>query len=376
MSTLNDLDRDNAQDLDGLRHVLKPAQERVLAEMSARADRHFTRADYEAVAHVSRSQAAYDLAELVKLGLVERVGSGRATRYRVARSGAGRRRKWTPDRIRAELEAFCEELVEWPRASEFREAGRADLYVAASRYGGIDYWADELGFVEADEVEADELEPAPEPDEPRRRPKLVPAALAAAAAVALLGLLLVGGDSRPTREQTLAAAALRESPDATALPVADRGGPPARQQLALRLVAARGDSWLVVRRDSGNGRVLWKGILERGESLRFRGRLWLQLGAPGSLVASLNGERAELPRRTSTVRVTARGIRVLSVAEPTVLVSAEPEPTPAQSASSVSAAPSTSVSAPPSSPAPSGGGSPTPDPLPGSDPSPDPLPGD
>jgi hypothetical protein len=370
MSTLNDLDRDNTRDLDGLRQVLKPAQERVLAEMSAHADGHFTRADYETVAHVSRSQAAYDLAELVKLGLVERVGSGRATRYRVARSGAGRRRKWTPERIRAELEAFCDELVEWPRAAEFREAGRADLYVAASRYGGIDYWADELGF-----VEADELEPAPEPSEPRRRRGLVPAALAAAAAVALLGLLLVGGDTGLTRERTLAAAPLRESPDATVLPVADRGGPPARQQLALRLVAARGDSWLVVRRDSGDGRVLWKGILERGESLRFRGRLWLQLGAPGSLVASLNGERAELPRRTSTVRVTARGIRVLSVAEPTVLVSAEPEPPPAQSASSVSP-PSTSVSTLPSSPAPSGGGSPSPDPLPGSGPSPDPLPED
>jgi hypothetical protein len=364
MSTLNDLDRDSAQQLDGLRHVLKPAQGRVLAEMSGRPGGDFTRADYEAVAHVSRSQAAYDLAELVKLRLVERLGSGRATRYRVARPSVGRRRKWTPERIRTELEAFCDELEGWPRASEFREAGRADLYLAASRYGGIDHWAEELGFVETDVVEPDA-----EPQAPRRGPSLLAAVLATVAVLALLGLVLVGGDAGPTPEQSFAAAPLRESPDATARPVADRDGPPERQGLALRLVAARGDSWLVVRRDSADGRLLWDGILERGKSLRFRGRLWLELGAPSSLVARLNGERAGLPRRTSTVRVTAGGIRVLSVAEPAILVSAKPEPAP-QAASS--------TTAPPSSPAPSGGGSPAPDPVPGSGsrPSPDPLPGD
>jgi hypothetical protein len=364
VSTLNDLDRASAEELDGFRHVLKPAQERVLAEMSARSDGDFTRADYETVAHVSRSQAAYDLAELVKLGLVERLGSGRATRYRVARPGAGRRRKWTPERIRTELEAFCDELGGWPRASEFREAGRADLYLASSRYGGIDHWAEELGF-----VEEDEFEPDTEPAATRRRTGLIPTGLATVAALALLGLVFVSSDAGPVREQTLGAAPLRESPDATAGLVADRSGPPEGQGLALRLVAAHGDSWLIVRRGSADGRLLWNGILERGESLRFRGRLWLRLGAPSSLVARLNGERAELPRRTSTVRVVAGGLRVLSVAQPVVLVSAEPEPTP-QAASSTSAAPS--------SPAPSGGGSPAPDPAPGSglDPSPDPPPGD
>jgi hypothetical protein len=329
--------------------------------MSVRADEPFTRADYETVAHVSRSQAAYDLAELVKLGLVERLGSGRATRYRAARPGAGRRRKWTPERIRTELEEFCEELEEWPRASEFKEAGRSDLYLAASRYGGIDHWADELGFVEAEE----EPEPAAEPAAPRRRFGLVRAALATAAVLALLGLVLLGGDAAPVREEGSTVTPLRESPDATGIPVADRGGPPERQRLELRLAAARGDSRLVVRRDSADGRLLWDGILERGESLRFEGRLWLRLGTPSALVARLDGKRAALPQRASTVRVTGDGIRVLStVAEPAILVAAAP----------VASTPSP----PPSSPAPSGGGSPAPDqpPGPGSGPSPDPPPGD
>ncbi|MGH3040195.1 MAG: hypothetical protein ACRDNG_00350, partial [Gaiellaceae bacterium] len=191
MSTLNDLDRDSAQELDGLRHVLKPAQERVLAEMSGRADGHFTRADYETVAHVSRSQAAYDLADLVRLGLVERLGSGRATRYRVARAGAGRRRKWTPERIRTELEAFCDELDAWPRASEFKEAGRADLYLAASRYGGIDHWAEELGFFEPDAPgEASETGQRAGGQASRRRADLAGAGIAALAVLAFLGVVL------------------------------------------------------------------------------------------------------------------------------------------------------------------------------------------
>ena len=270
---VNDLDI--ADELDGLRQVLKPAQERVLAEVAAHPDEEFTRADYEALAHVSRSQAAYDLAELVKLGLVERFGSGRATRYRVVRGGAGRRRKWTSERIRTELSAFCDELGGWPRASEFREAGRGDLYLAASRYGGIDHWAEELGYYEDEVPEPSEPEPGSGESEPRRRVALAGAGLATLAALAILGLLFVGGD-RPAPERSLAAAAPPERHDATARPVAEGGGAPDRPGVVLRLVAASGDSSLVVRRDSADGRLLWEGILERGESVRFRGRLWLE----------------------------------------------------------------------------------------------------
>jgi DNA-binding transcriptional ArsR family regulator len=127
------------------RFQLKPAQQRVLAAMAERADSDLTRGQYEELAGVSRSQAAYDLAELVEAGIVHRVGKGRATRYRLAREESGQRH-WTSERIRAELEAFCAGREAWPSAAEFKGAGRGDLYVAASRYGGIGYWSRELGF--------------------------------------------------------------------------------------------------------------------------------------------------------------------------------------------------------------------------------------
>ena len=122
-----------------LRPLLKPAQSRVLAAVAESEEEEFTRSTYEDIAHVSRSQAAYDLADLVKLGLVDRLGTGRATRYRIVGEGDGRRRKWTPARIREELERFCGERGTWPRAAEVRKAGRGSLYLAASRYGGIEH---------------------------------------------------------------------------------------------------------------------------------------------------------------------------------------------------------------------------------------------
>jgi hypothetical protein len=104
-----------------------------------------TRSEYERTTGVGRSQAAYDLAELVSAGRLIRVGRGRSTRYLLAHEPASQRR-WTSDRIRRELEAFCRDRSAWPTASEFKTAGRGDLYVAASRYGGVAHWANELGL--------------------------------------------------------------------------------------------------------------------------------------------------------------------------------------------------------------------------------------
>src|SRR5205823_6499756 len=67
-------------------------------------------------------------------------------------------------------------------AGEFKAAGHTDLYVAASRYGGIGFWASELGFS------------GPARTAPRRRrtrslrPLLTWAATAAAFAAVLLGV--------------------------------------------------------------------------------------------------------------------------------------------------------------------------------------------
>src|SRR5205823_6309341 len=90
--------------------------------------------------------------ELVEAGHLVRVGAGRATRYRLAPASDSGRRRWTDERIRAELAAFFAERTTWPSGAEFRAAGHSDLYVAASRYGGIGFWAAELGFPRSERV--------------------------------------------------------------------------------------------------------------------------------------------------------------------------------------------------------------------------------
>jgi hypothetical protein len=136
------------------RHDFKPAQHRALMLLREGRATALTRGGYEALCGVSRSQAAYDLAELVEVGLLERVGGGRTTRYVLVREPNSTRRQWTDERIRAELADFCAGRSAWPSAGEFKATGRGDLYVAASRYGGITYWADELGLPRAQRWEA------------------------------------------------------------------------------------------------------------------------------------------------------------------------------------------------------------------------------
>lgn len=162
---------------------LKPTQQRAVAALTADPASQLTRGQYEELAGVSRSQAAYDLAELVEAGILERVGKGRATHYRLAREG-GTQRHWTNDRIRAELAAFCADREAWPSAAAFKAAGRGDLYVAASRYGGIAHWAEELGFSRSTRNEI----AAPRPSPLRAKLKW-----AGAGALAALGLAAAGG---------------------------------------------------------------------------------------------------------------------------------------------------------------------------------------
>ena len=167
---------------------LKPAQQRVLGVLKSEGTSRLTRARYEELSGVSRSQAAYDLAELVENGMLERLGSGRATRYRIVHQstpGRNGRRRWTQERIRASLQEFCAGRDGWPSAAEFKQAGRFDLYVAASRYGGIRFWTTELGLTREPQTAA----PAARSRRWTFRPRLqwVPAAAVAALALALAG---------------------------------------------------------------------------------------------------------------------------------------------------------------------------------------------
>lgn len=272
----------------GARHLLKPAQERVLAALHAGEEDHVTRARYEELAHVSSSQAAYDLGDLVTLGLVDRVGTGRTTSYRVVRE-------------------------------------------AASRYAAPD-----------EEVPAQGL------------------LLAGLGALALLGLVLVVlTATRPPHIAPLAFPITGErvgaAPDAVPArrPLSRAGG---REPVALRLVADREGTRLVARAGSASGRLLWRGTLEPGESLRLRGQaIWLELDAPASLAAYVDGDEADFPRRATRLRVTSAGIRVLARAPLTV------QPVSSAPGAAVSPPPATTTSAPTPDSPPSRGSEPSPD---------------
>jgi hypothetical protein len=179
-------------------------------------------------------------------------------------------------------------------------------------------------------------EPPPAPAASRRKlpgrteSNLVVVALAGIAAVTVLvvvGLAGIGSDS-PEKQAPLLGLTGAETTDANegedagaaAEDDGDAGDPGAaagdeRPNARLVLTAARGSSWLQVRAGGVNGRLLYEGTLEEGQTQRFAGhrRLWLDLEAPGNLDARLNGRDVEdLPGRAAVVVVNARGVRILS----------------------------------------------------------------
>ena len=361
---------------------LKPSQ-RLALERLARADASdLTRARYEELTGVSRSQAAYDLAELVEAGLLVRVGGGRATRYRLPHAVDSGRRRWTDERIRSELASFCASRTTWPSAGEFRSAGRSDLYVAASRYGGIGFWAAELGFPRAERPRA-------------ATPRFGRRAVLAAAAVLVFALGAGVGAFALRVERRAAAPAAPKAHEAVApeaavsylvdvrslrrarvagfaAQAAAERAASARPVVVLR--ASRGDSWISVR--SGR-RLLEERLLAAGSRIRLHGTvLRIRLGAAGNVDLATNGSRLHaLPARAAVVVVTRRGIRVAEwtpppAAAPVLVASRSPAPPTSPPAPAAPAPlPKPAKATPPPAPAPqtperSQAGWPTPLPAP------------
>lgn len=55
--------------------------------------------------------------------------------------------RWTDEEILAQLEDFTESFVEWPTREEFIKHDKELLYQAIRKYGGIEHWAQQVGFV-------------------------------------------------------------------------------------------------------------------------------------------------------------------------------------------------------------------------------------
>jgi hypothetical protein len=84
------------------------------------------------------------LLSLYRHGTVDAWARRLGVRRRPVRGDAPRR--WTEDRVRAELEAFCAGRDTWPTANEFERAALGRLYRAASRLGGVRRWQRQLGL--------------------------------------------------------------------------------------------------------------------------------------------------------------------------------------------------------------------------------------
>jgi Transcriptional regulator DIP2311-like, C-terminal domain len=337
---------------------LKPAQEIVLARIEQRGTCELTRSDYEEISGVSRSQAAYDIAELVSLGILERVGSGRSTRYLLPSGGAGRPKKWTEERIRAELREFHAEVGRWPRAADFRESGRSDLYVAACRNGGIERWANEL---------APEEVPGKKPGAPNSRTWLSYAIVLAAC----LGVLTVTGTPQGSQPGSGGSHVARS---AAAKPPVGRGQAPtvARTPTAALVLTAGDDVELTVRRRGATGRAVFAGLLLRGASVRVSApKIWLDLSSPAGLEARLNGQRLRLPARPAILVITAAGIQAVR-ARPTAPATSDSSQAAATTATTPTAGTTPVAAASASTGSPSPDSQPSPDPPP---PGPTPDPG-
>jgi cytoskeleton protein RodZ len=131
---------------------------------------------------------------------------------------------------------------------------------------------------------------------------------------ALLAWQLSSPSPRPARSRAAVAKAAGTpapaAPRAAGASTGQAGRARRATAAAIVLRATQGRCWLSVRVGSERGRHLFEGTLEQGESRRFADeQLWIRIGAPWNLKASLAGRPLSLPKTVANLVVTASGIR-------------------------------------------------------------------
>ena len=204
------------------------------------------------------------------------------------------------------------------------------------RYARLSLERDELA-VKVAELERELASHWSPADAPRRSRRRIAVLSLAVVVVSTITLAVVGGSSailagfwdplgndatlplvEPSAAESKPAPATPRAPtpSPTAVgPILPETPPAATARGGLEIVAARGDSWLQVRRRSPSGPVVYEGILERGESASFAaGRLWLRFAVGDHLEVTVNGERATgLPSLAGDAVVTSDRVRVRGV---------------------------------------------------------------
>ena len=148
---------------------------------------------------------------------------------------------------------------------------------------------------------------------------LVVVALAAIVAITVLVVVGLSGLGSDSGDDTPPPGATTEptTPAASGATTTGAGEDEEAAAPKARLVvtAARGPSFLQVRNGGVNGRLVWEGTLEQGQTQRFLKyrRLWIDLDEPQNLNVKLNGRRvADFPTEPAVVVVSADGVRTIS----------------------------------------------------------------
>lgn len=81
------------------------------------------------------------------------------------------------------------------------------------------------------------------------------------------------------------------------------------------VLRARGTTWVEVHNASPAGRLLFQGTMQRGDSQRFTAaRIWLNVGTPAKLTATVNGRAITLPGQTAPKVMVATASGVVALA--------------------------------------------------------------
>jgi cytoskeleton protein RodZ len=227
-------------------------------------------------------------------------------------------------RMRQELELSQAEHDTRIRAKYLRalEDERFDVLPgAAYTKGFLRTYADYLGLDAQPFIDEYNTRFAPEEEEAppaqlrirhRRRFALAPwllvvAALAASIAALAWGLSGKGGGHHagPAPSSTQ-----RHTTTRAAVPAPPRTSTQPETVARIVLVARRGRCWLSIHQGSATGRLVYERTLEQSRTARFVStRLWIRIGAPWNLDATLNGKAVQLPAATGDVVVTPTGLR-------------------------------------------------------------------